>query len=61
MRLAKVKGEAVFASDMVHARSGLYENADVPSGTCRRPEVDTSKAEALPGVLTVLSSARCTL
>ncbi len=54
--LAKVKGEAVFASDMV-----MPEQAYMKMLMAHRPHaivkhVDTSKAEALPGVLTVLTS-----
>ncbi len=54
--LAKVKGEAVFASDMV-----LPGQAYMKMLMARRPHaivkrVDTSRAEALPGVLTVLTS-----
>ena len=54
--LAKVKGEAVFASDMV-----MPGQAYMKMLMSRRPHaivkrVDTSKAEALPGVLIVLTS-----
>src|SRR5512143_3625804 len=54
--LAKVKGEAVFASDMV-----MPGQAYMKMLMARRPHaivkrVDTSKAEALPGVLAVLTS-----
>ncbi len=54
--VAKVKGEAIFASDMV-----LPGRAYMKALMARRPHaiirrVDTSKAEALPGVLTVLTS-----
>ncbi|MBI9050344.1 MAG: molybdopterin-dependent oxidoreductase [Anaerolineaceae bacterium] len=54
--LSKVRGEAVFASDMV-----LPDQAYIKMLMAHRPHalvknVDTSKAEALPGVLTVLSS-----
>jgi CO/xanthine dehydrogenase Mo-binding subunit len=54
--LSKVKGEAVFASDMV-----LPNQAYMKMVMARRPhaivkKVDTSKAEAYPGVLAVLSS-----
>ena len=54
--LAKVKGEAVFASDMV-----MPGQAYMKMLMSRRPHaivkrVDTSKAESLPGVLTVLTS-----
>jgi CO/xanthine dehydrogenase Mo-binding subunit len=53
---AKVKGEAVFASDMV-----MPGQAYMKMLMARRPHaivkrVDISKAEALPGVLTVLTS-----
>jgi CO/xanthine dehydrogenase Mo-binding subunit len=53
---AKVKGEAVFASDMV-----MPGQAYMKMLMARRPHaivkrVDTSKAEAVPGVLTVLTS-----
>src|SRR5512146_1241448 len=53
---AKVKGEAVFASDMVmHGQSYMKMlMAHRPYAIVKR--VDTSKAEALPGVLTVLTS-----
>src|SRR5512140_2262981 len=54
--LPKVKGEAVFASDMV-----LPGQAYMKMVLSRRPHaivrrVDTSAAEALPGVLLVLTS-----
>ena len=53
---AKVKGEAVFASDMV-----MPGQAHMKMLMSRRPHaivkrVDTSRAEALPGVLMVLTS-----
>ena len=53
---AKVKGEAVFASDMV-----LPDQAYMKMLMAHRPHaivkrIDTSKAEALPGVLTVLTA-----
>lgn len=53
--LAKVKGEAVFASDMVMPGQVYMKMlmAHRPHAIVRR--VDTSKAEALPGVLTVLT------
>src|SRR5512146_2152967 len=53
---AKVKGEAVFASDMVmHGQSYMKMlMAHRPHAIVKR--VDTSKAEVLPGVLTVLTS-----
>ncbi len=55
--LAKVKGEAVFASDMVLPGQAYMKMlmSHRPHAIVRR--VDTSKAEALPGVLTVLTSA----
>lgn len=54
--VAKVKGEAVFASDMV-----MPGQVYLKMLMARRPHaivrnVDTTKAEALPGVLTVLTS-----
>nr|QCO92925.1 hypothetical protein [uncultured bacterium] len=54
--IAKVKGEAVYASDMVMPRQAYMKML-----MSRRPHaivknVDTSRAEALPGVLTVLTS-----
>ncbi|GAP15769.1 xanthine dehydrogenase, molybdenum binding subunit apoprotein [Longilinea arvoryzae] len=54
--VAKVKGEAVFASDMV-----MPGQAYMKMLMARRPHailkrIDTSKAEALAGVLTVLTS-----
>src|SRR5574338_591774 len=54
--LEKVKGEAVFASDMV-----MPGQAYLKMLMAHRPHaivkgVNTSKAEALPGVLTVLTS-----
>jgi CO/xanthine dehydrogenase Mo-binding subunit len=54
--LSKVKGEAVFASDMV-----LPDQAYMKMLMARRPHaivktVNTSKAEAIPGVLAVLTS-----
>ncbi len=53
---AKVKGEAVFSSDMVMPEQAYIKMlmAHRPHAIVRR--VDTSKAEALPGVLTVLTS-----
>lgn len=53
---AKVKGEAVFASDMVMTGQAYMKMlmANRPHAIVKR--VDTSKAEALPGVLTVLTS-----
>lgn len=53
---AKVKGEAIFASDMVMPGQAYMKMlmARRPHAIVRR--VDTSKAEALPGVLTVLTS-----
>jgi CO/xanthine dehydrogenase Mo-binding subunit len=54
--LAKVKGEAVFASDMVMPEQAYMKMlmAHRPHALVKR--VDTSKAEALPGVLTVLTA-----
>lgn len=53
---AKVKGEAVFASDMVMPGQAYLKMlmAHRPHAIVKR--VDTSKAEALPGVLIVLTS-----
>jgi len=53
---AKVKGEAVFASDMIMPGQSHMKMlmAHRPHAIVKR--VDTSKAEALPGVLTVLTS-----
>src|SRR5512141_2844904 len=53
---AKVKGEAVFASDMVmHGQAYMKMlMAHRPHAIVKR--IDTSKAEALPGVLAVLTS-----
>lgn len=54
--IAKVKGEAVFASDMLMPRQAYMKMlmSHRPHAIVKR--VDTSKAEALPGVLTVLTS-----
>jgi CO/xanthine dehydrogenase Mo-binding subunit len=54
--LAKVKGEAVYASDMVMPGQTYLKMlmAHRPHAIVRR--VDTSRAEALPGVLTVLTA-----
>ncbi len=54
--LEKVKGEAVFASDMVLPGQAYLKvlMAHRPHAIVKR--VDTSKAEALPGVLTVLTA-----
>lgn len=53
---SKVKGEAVFSSDMVMPGQAYMKMlmAHRPHAIVKR--VDTSKAEALPGVLTVLTS-----
>ena len=53
---AKVKGEAVFASDMVMPGQAYMKMlmAHRPHALVRR--VDTTQAEALPGVLTVLTA-----
>jgi CO/xanthine dehydrogenase Mo-binding subunit len=53
---AKVKGEAIFASDMVMPGQAYMKMlmAHRPHAIVKR--VDISKAEALPGVLTVLTS-----
>ncbi len=53
---SKVKGEAVFASDMIMPGQAYMKMlmSHRPHAIVRR--VDTSKAEALPGVLTVLTS-----
>jgi CO/xanthine dehydrogenase Mo-binding subunit len=54
--VAKVKGEAVFASDMVMPGQTYLKMlmSHRPHAIVKR--VDTAKAEALPGVLTVLTS-----
>ena len=54
--IAKVKGEAVFASDMVMPGQAYLKMlmSQRPHAIVKR--VDASKAEALPGVLTVLTS-----
>src|SRR5512140_1265194 len=54
---AKVKGEAVFASDMVMPGQAYMKMlmAHRPHAVVKR--VDASKAAALPGVLMVLTSA----
>ena len=54
--VAKVKGEAVFASDMVMPGQAYMKMlmAHRPHAIVKR--VDTSRAEALPGVLAVLTS-----
>lgn len=54
--IAKVKGEAVFASDMVMPGQAYMKMlmSHRPHAIVKR--VDTSKAEAFPGVLTVLTS-----
>ena len=54
--LAKVKGEAIFASDMVMPRQTYLKMlmAHRPHAIVKR--VATSRAEALPGVLTVLTA-----
>jgi CO/xanthine dehydrogenase Mo-binding subunit len=54
--LAKVKGEAIFASDMVMPRQTYLKMlmAHRPHAIVKR--IDTSRAEALPGVLTVLTA-----
>lgn len=54
---AKVKGQAVFASDMVMPGQAYMKMLMSlrPHAIVKR--VDTSKAEAVPGVLTVLTSA----
>lgn len=54
--VAKAKGEAVFASDMVMPGQAYLKMlmAHRPHAIVKR--VDTSKAEALPGVLTVLTA-----
>jgi CO/xanthine dehydrogenase Mo-binding subunit len=53
---AKIKGEAIFASDMVMPGQTYMKMlmARRPHAIVKR--VDTSRAEALPGVLTVLTS-----
>jgi CO/xanthine dehydrogenase Mo-binding subunit len=54
--MSKVKGEAIFASDMIRPGQAYMKMlmAHRPHAIVKR--VDTSKAEALPGVLTVLTS-----
>ena len=54
--MAKVKGEAIFASDMEMPGQAYMKMlmAHRPHAIVKR--VDTSKAEAVPGVLTVLTS-----
>ncbi len=54
--LAKVKGEAVYASDMVMPNQAYMKMlmAHRPHAIVKR--IDTAKAEALPGVLVVLTS-----
>ncbi len=54
--ISKVKGEAVFASDMVMPGQAYMKMlmSHRPHAIVKR--VDTSKAEAFPGVLTVLTS-----
>jgi CO/xanthine dehydrogenase Mo-binding subunit len=54
--LEKVKGEAVFASDMVRPGQAYLKMlmSHRPHALVKR--MDTSKAEALPGVLTVLTA-----
>jgi CO/xanthine dehydrogenase Mo-binding subunit len=54
--LEKVKGEAIFASDMILPGQAYLKMlmAHRPHAIVKR--IDTSKAEALPGVLTVLTA-----
>src|SRR5574338_873593 len=54
--MAKVKGDAIFASDMVMPEQAYLKMlmAHRPHAIVKR--VDTAKAEALPGVLLVLTS-----
>ena len=54
--MAKVKGEAVFASDMVMPGQTYMKMLMSHRVHAIVKRVDTSKAEALPGVLTVLTS-----
>ena len=53
---AKVKGEAVFASDMVMPGQAYMKMLMAHRPHAIVKHVDTSKAEAVPGVLTVLTS-----
>jgi CO/xanthine dehydrogenase Mo-binding subunit len=54
--VAKVKGEAVFASDIVMPGQAYMKMLMSHRPHAIVKQVDTSKAEALPGVLTVLTS-----
>jgi CO/xanthine dehydrogenase Mo-binding subunit len=54
--IAKVKGEAVFASDMVMPGQAYLKMLMSHRAHAIVKRVDTSKAEALPGVLTVLTA-----
>lgn len=54
--IAKVKGEAVYASDMVMPRQAYMKMLMSHRPHAIVKHVDTSRAEALPGVLTVLTS-----
>ena len=53
---AKVKGEAIFASDIVMPGQAYMKMLMSHRPHAIVKQVDTSKAEALPGVLTVLTS-----
>ncbi|MEI7848370.1 MAG: aldehyde oxidase, partial [Chloroflexota bacterium] len=53
---AKVKGEAVFASDVVLPDQAYLKMLMAHRAHAIVKHVDTSKAEALPGVLTVLTA-----
>jgi CO/xanthine dehydrogenase Mo-binding subunit len=54
--IAKVKGEAVFASDMVRPKQAYMKMLMAHRPHAIVKHVDISKAEALPGVLTVLTA-----
>ena len=54
--MAKVKGEAVFASDMVMPKQAYMKMLMAHRSHAIVKHVDKSKAEAVPGVLTVLTS-----
>ncbi len=54
--MSKVKGEAVFASDMIRPGQAYMKMLMSHRPHAIVKPVDTSKAEALPGVLTVFTS-----
>ena len=54
--VAKVKGEAIFASDMVMPGQAYLKMLMAHRSHAVVKRVDTSKADALPGVITVLTS-----